>query len=286
MHKGLIVVLGLLITPGCVVWWDGWPGETNMVNYEASESLEGEESIEAELDLNVGTLQVEAGSPSYAYQLDLEYNDQAFEPYVEYERDGRTGRLRFQLGGEGTSLAGLGDTTLNVRLNPEVALSLEGRTGVGKTEIDLSGMTIASVRLESGVGETTLTMLDANKTDCTKVMIRSGVGAIEVIGLGNFGFGDFQYQGGVGASSLDFSGSWDQIGEIEIEVGVGGVEILLPRDLGAEVRFSKSFLSDLSISGFEQKSQNLYVSDNMDQVTKVLNLRVRSGIGAVEIRWI
>ncbi|MDA2926878.1 toast rack family protein [Acidobacteria bacterium AH-259-G07] len=285
MRKSL-VVSALMLFSSCVLWWDGWDGEEHLVTYQQSEPVQDEELIEAEVELNVGTLQIEAGEPSHVYELDLEYNERAFEPRVQYEREGRVGRFRFELSGEGKWTRRVGKTRLNLRLNPQIPLRLKGRTGVGESEIDLSGMKVERLRLESGVGETKLSMLDPNQTTCESLVIRCGVGALEVTGLGNFAFKDFQFQGGVGGSTLDFSGDWDHVGQVEIEMGVGGVEILLPRHIGAEVRFSKSFLSGLSLSGFEKKSKDTYVSDNMDRVDKVLHLRIRAGIGGVEIRWL
>lgn len=97
---------------------------------------------------------------------------------------------------------------------------------------------------------------------------------------------DYEFKGGIGSATLDFSENWNNVGQVEIEVDVGGVEILLPRSLGAEAQFSKSFLSEISVDGFDNKSEDTYVSNNIDRVNKVLRMRVRAGIGRVGIGWI
>ena len=113
----------------------------------------------------------------------------------------------------------------------------------------------------------------------------SGVGAMELIGIGNLSFREFEFQGGVGGSKLDFSGDWSELGDVEIEVGVGGVEILVPRNIGVEVRVSKGFFSEFSMPGFD-KQGDTYYSDNIEQVEKVVKFRISAGIGGVQIKWI
>lgn len=259
-------------------------GEARYANFTRSEPAGDEEGMDAEVSLRVGTLTITPGSPDRAYEVDLQYNERAFEPRLQFTR--RQGRAHFEFELEGgKSVRRVGKTNLHVQFNPQKPLRLEARMGVGKCHIDLSGMKVESLLLESGVGEAGLTVLSPTGTVCDEARIRSGVGGTEVLGLGNLGFRTFRFQGGVGGSTLDFSGSWEHVGEVEIEVGVGGVEIRIPRDIGAEIHVSKSFLSGLEITGF-RKEGNTYLSENLDRVAKVVRFRISAGIGGVEIRWI
>jgi hypothetical protein len=108
---------------------------------------------------------------------------------------------------------------------------------------------------------------------------------LDLIGLGNFNFHKLDFRGGVGESTLDFSGEWQTQGSVDIEVGVGGILIKLPRDIGAELRISKGFFSNYDIEGFVKRGDTFY-SDNLEKVGKVLKLNIRSGIGEVSVRWI
>jgi len=84
---------------------------------------------------------------------------------------------------------------------------------------------------------------------------------------------------------LIFSGEWETPGQVEIKVGIGGVEIKLPRDLGVELKVRKSFLSGIDMKGF-RKTGGSYVSENFDQATKKMQLDISAGIGGIEIDWI
>lgn len=274
-----------LLVPSCFVVEGEWGEEVSYQNFRRSEPLTGEAHLEADVELKVGRVQVGPAAPDEAFALNLDYNELAFTPQLDFSRSDETARLHFEMKGEGRSLGRHGNTRLDLKLNPTIPLDLQAATGVGETVIDLGGMKVRSLILESGVGETRLSMLEPNRTECESIEIASGVGSLDIVGLGNFGFRQFDFEGGVGGSTLDFSGEWKEIGEIEIEVGVGGVEVQLPRGIGAEVRVSKSFLSAVDLSGFTKRG-SVYYSDNLDRVDKVLKLRIRAGIGGVEVRWI
>jgi hypothetical protein len=260
-------------------------GEVRYASLNREEPRQQEQAVVAEVELGIGKLEVEAAQASQAYELDLNYNEAAFEPVITFVREGDNALFRFRLSGEGRVSRRMGKTRLNLRLNPETPLDLRARTGVGESVIDLSGMRVQALKLESGVGETRLSMLSPNRDRCRRLQINSGVGALDVTGLGNFGFERFEFRGGVGGSKLDFSGDWQETGRVEIEVGVGGVEILLPRDIGAEIHATKSFLSSITLPDF-RKEGDTYYSNNIDRVSKVIRLRIRAGIGGVEVRWI
>lgn len=252
--------------------------------FESRENAQGEESLEVRLDLKVGILEIQPGDRVETYNLSAYYNEAAFEPKVDFQREGGKARLDFEMSGEGKSARRIRKTRVNLKLNPAVPISLETRTGVGETEIDLSGMQIAELRLHSGVGETSLAMLSPNPTRCQNLEIHSGVGALDVKGLGNFGFERMLFEGGVGGSQLDFSGNWDRVGQVDLRVGVGGLEIHLPRDVGAEIHSTHSFLSDLDLSDF-RKEGNVYYSNNLERVEKRIRLNITAGIGGVKVRW-
>ena len=278
------LLIGLLMSSACVVTVDGI-GEANYVDLNRSEPAGDEELVKASLDVNVGQIEVEPGSTDTSFELDMHYNELAFEPQVEFNREAGIARLSIELEGGGKSFRGLGDNTLFLKLRPDVPLELETNTGIGECNINLTGMKVQSVELQSGVGETKLTMLEPNRITCENVEIASGVGELELVGLGNLAFEELEFRGGIGEATLDFSGTWDTIGEIEIEVGAGSIEILLPRDIGAEVRVSKTFLSDFDLPRFEKKGDTYY-SDNLDRASKVIKFRINAGIGHVELDWI
>ncbi len=270
---------------GCTAVLDGMADEGNVVTKQYSEPAAGEEVLRADVDLKVGDLQVSPGSPDRIYELELRYNEQLFRPAVDFRRDGKEADLTIGFESEGrSSFRRMSENLIRLKVSPEAALDLNANTGVGSSTIDLSGLKLQSLNLQTGVGETKLSMLQPNRGTCERVEISAGVGEFELIGLGNLGFRTFNFRGGVGESTLDFSGDWSQIGEVRVEVGVGEVLLRIPRSLGAEIRMNKGFFSDANLPEF-RKEGNTYFSQNLDRVDKVLRFRVQAGIGGVSVRW-
>ena len=124
-----------------------------------------------------------------------------------------------------------------------------------------------------------------NRIQCERVTIDSGVGSLKVIGLGNFGFKELTFSGGVGTAKLDFSGEWLQDGDVAIQVGIGSLELRIPSDVGAEIRTGDGFFSKCCRSGFKKKGDTYY-SENLDRAGKMIRFDIQNGISNVKVRWI
>jgi len=273
------------VLSSCAVSLDGWEGDANFKTLQSSEPSGEETLIDARVELNIGELSVQAAQDNKLYELDLFYDENSFEPRVDLRREGDVAHFDFELSGEGKLSRKIGKTALNLGFSADTPLRLGVRTGVSESEINLSGMSIRELEIEAGVGETHLIMVTPNQGNCDRVDIRSGVGEFTAKGLGNLGFSRFKFQGGLGGTVLDFAGDWAVAGDVVIQVGVGGLRVLLPREIGVELRTSKSFLSGVSMSGFDRKG-DVYYSQNYDEAGTQIKVEVNAGIGGVEIEWI
>lgn len=279
-------VVCVLASAGCVSDLGSWADEGRTVTQSYSEPAAGDQLLKATVDLKVGELQVSPGNPDLAYELELRYNETMFKPRVDFQRSEGQAMLDIALEGEGkTSFRNMGNSLIRLQVNPATPLDLTANSGVGSNTIDLSGLSLQNMQMQAGVGETRVSMLQPNRVACDRVSIVAGVGAFELIGLGNFSSRSFDFRGGVGDSRLEFSGDWSVLGEVSVEVGVGQVELRIPRSLGAEIQISKGFFSDASLPEFE-KEGNTYYSDNRGRVEKTIRIRVQAGIGGVAVRWI
>ena len=288
MNRKLSSLLWLVLAvscSSCIVPWPDWESDASLTNSQHSDEIQGVESLTANLELGVGKLEIEAGTSGQLYDLDLYYDENALQPDLKLEREGKNAKLDFSFQGKSHWGRAVTNTRASLRVHPDIKLRLHASTGVTASEINLSGMTVESLDLEAGVGGTLIRVASRNRTRCRDIQIRNGVGAMEAVGLGNLRFEKLEFEGGVGAAELDFSGEWEDDAEVEIQVGVGGVEIRLPRDLGAEVRMPESFLSGIDVSEF-RKEGNTYYSENLDRVSQVVRIRIRTGIGGVSIVWI
>jgi hypothetical protein len=258
-----------------------------MVSLNQKQPLGTEKSLNADIRFDIGSLEVSGQKDSNLYSMDLEYDKVSYQPGVHYEALGEEGRLTLKL--ESTHKVGLRSERHNNRLRLSLAdsvpLKLSVKTGVGDARFSLSGMKVSRLELESGVGGSKISDYEPNPVLCDFIRIKNGVGSIEAVGLGNLNFRELEFEGGVGGANLDFSGQWKQDADIRIQVGVGGVNIRMPQNVGVRVEAEKHFLSGLHLDGFNKRDV-YYYSDNYDKAKTRVTLRVATGVGGFKISWL
>jgi hypothetical protein len=261
---------------------------TEMAKMNQSRPLGKEKSLESTIRFDIGSLEITGGQQnSELYSLDLEYDKASYDPQVRYEAAGTDGRFDFNLNSfhKGGIRRQRQNNRLNLAFTDAVPLSLKVNAGVGDARLSLSGMKLSRVDFESGVGGAKLSAYEPNTVPCEYIRLKSGVGGFDAVGLGNLNFREFEFDGGIGGANLDFSGDWKQNADLRIKVGVGGVNVRLPREIGVRVDAEKHFLSGVHLEGFTQRD-SYYYSENYDRASIRVSVRVETGVGGLRITWL
>jgi hypothetical protein len=261
-----------------------------MDSISEGKSLLNEKRLKSTIRFDLGALEISGEKDAQdLYSFDLEYDKASFRPDIQYQTDsaGEEGSFSFSLEGKGST--GLGrdgfGNSLRIRFTESIPIDLEISAGVGNARLSLSGMQLSRLAFESGVGGAKISVFEPNPVSCEYINLKNGVGSIEAVGLGNLNFRELEFEGGVGGAELDFSGDWKQDATVDIQVGVGGVHLKMPRSIGVRVGTSKHFLSGVHLEGFTQKDSDYY-SDNYDSAAVKVFLQVDTGIGGFKITWI
>lgn len=260
-----------------------------MAKFNQSHPISTETSLAAEIGLDIGALVISGESPDKIYALDLEYDKSGFEPEIDYTiGGGNEGRLTFKL----ESIRKLGirserrSNRLELKLAETLPVDLRVTTGIGDARLALTGLRLHRLDLESGVGGARVSAYERNQDVCDSIRIRNGVGSLDAVGLGNLNFRNFDFEGGVGGASLDFSGQWQQDGEIRVQVGVGGVTVRMPREVGVRVTAERHFLSGLHLDGFRKEGEGSYYSENYGRAKIRVSVIVKTGVGGFRLSWL
>jgi hypothetical protein len=287
MKKATWIVCILLMSAGCG-FEERMPIE--MVSLNQARPLLNEKSLESTIHFDIGSLEITGEEKTESlYSFDLEYDKASYTPDIQYNEAlaGAEGRLYFNL--QSAHKMGIRRERYNNRLRlaftDSIPLNLKVTTGVGDARLSLSGMRLARIDFESGVGGAKMSAYEPNPIPCEYIRLKNGVGSIEAVGLGNLNFRAFEFEGGVGGASLDFTGEWRQDADIHIQVGVGGVSMRMPREIGVRVEAEKHFLSGLQLENFHQRDSSYY-SENYDKATIRVSVRVQTGIGGLKITWV
>jgi Cell wall-active antibiotics response LiaF, C-terminal/N-terminal domain of toast_rack, DUF2154 len=284
MYKNILIILiSAFLLTGCVNEFSEIVGDVNPAHFSQVGSLEDTEQLRAQVNLGLGSLEVDKGDNDVLYDLGIDYNGDNDKPEVDFSRSEKSASLRIDLEGKRGSSWWEDDNRITLSLSPKVDLDVRFTTGVGENILDFTGLKVENLEVVNGVGNTEIYMDKINLVSCNSVAVTNGIGHLEMTGLGNYAFSDFSFNGGIGDSTLDFSGGWESIGDISIKVGLGSLEVLLPDEIGVRVKSSKSFLSDIQLPGFDQVG-NEYRSSNINNAEKEIVISLNTGIGEVRFR--
>jgi len=278
-----LLTMLLLALNGCVVDVEEALGEFDPAYFSREEPLESTTSLKAEVNLGLGNLKVADSDEEMLFELDIEYNGNSDKPEVDFSREGNSARLRVDLEGKKGSGWWGDDNRIDLLISPGAGLDARLITGVGENIVDLSELRVETLEIVNGVGSTEIYKDKPNEVECSSVEVTNGIGHLEMTGLGNYAFEDFSFHGGIGESTLDFSGEWKSVGDIQIKVGLGSLKVILPEELGVRIRSSKSFLSNIEMPDFDQIG-NEYLSRNIEDAEKEISINLNTGIG--EVRFI
>lgn len=87
---------------------------------------------------------------------------------------------------------------------------------------------------------------------------------------------------GVGDTTINLDGDWQDSFDGEINLGVGGAEIHLPQETGVKLSVSKG-LGSIDAKGLISKGEGVYVNEAYEHSNTIINLKVDVGVGGVKI---
>jgi hypothetical protein len=219
---------------------DFWGGD--QISQSIVQELGDASQAEVELSMSVGALSLSAMPESSGLLIEGQIQVSEFEDVREnYRITGDTADFSLSTHGQyyhpGWLFSSQADENKGweLYLNPDVPTDLKVDTGVGKTVIDLTGMTLTSLEVDSGVGEVVVTLPEGGDFD---VRVSGGVGRLEVripagaavrvnvdTGLGSFSVvGDFTHRNDAYYTD-SYDNADDQI-DIFLDGGVGNIQVI------------------------------------------------------------
>jgi hypothetical protein len=287
MRTLIWTALLVLATPFCACDFEPRVA-AEIVSMKKDQPIGKEKSLSADIRFDIGSIEIGGETGANLYSVDLEYDKSSYQPEVNYQPpvSGDEGTFSFRL--ESDHKIGLRaehHNRLHLNLTKSMPLKLNINNGVGDARLSLSGLEIARLDLESGVGGSKLTSYEPNAVPCDLVRLKNGVGSLDAVGLGNLNFRELEFEGGVGGANLDFTGTWKRDADIRVQVGVGGVTLRMPREIGVRVEAEKHFLSGFHLDGFNQRD-SYYYSESYDRAKVRVSVRVATGVGGFRISWI
>jgi Cell wall-active antibiotics response LiaF, C-terminal len=163
-------------------------------------------------------------------------------------------------------------------------MDLEFDIGAAEARVDLSGLSITSLDLEVGAADCQVWWDAANLSTLSELTVDCGVSSLSLEGLGYAGLEYMDFEGGLGSFKLDFSGAWTASAEAHLEVGLGSLDVTVPRDIGVRIEAEHSFGSVDVDRWFKEVDDDVYESENYRNANIKLVLMVELGMGSLDVR--
>lgn len=269
--------------------------DAEWLKLRAARQIHDVASLNVEIEYMAGELNVGSLEAGLLYDLQMRYDGNRFEPVREWELAEGRGRLYLSLAGDGDDvnvdfddfkvMGGIREAgSLDIGLSTEIPADLKLEVGAAEVNMDLGGIPLTSLEIETGASSTDITFDSPNPVRMANLEMSAGAAEFKARGLGNARFDVLHFEGAVGEVTLDFTGEWDHDARAEIELGLGALEITFPEDLGVRLR-KDTFLVDFDAPGFETVEDGILQSDNWDAADYHLEIEVDAAFGAVEINW-
>lgn len=258
-----------------------------MRDYSVSRQRHGEGRLDAGLNFVAGTISVSAGSPDVLYAMQLRYDPERFTPVSRFD----AGDGSLALGIENTGKSGLRvasraqlTQTASVLLNPAVLVSLDANLGAASARLELGGLRLSDLHLESGATQATISFSRPNQIRCSSITIEAGAADLVLDQLGNSRCSQVSISGGMGQTTLDLRGVWGQPSKVSVKMTVGKLVLRIPRSLGVRVR-SERFLSSFPSEGWTRSGDAL-LSPGYAATSQHLDLALETALGDVGVEWV
>jgi hypothetical protein len=136
-------------------------------------------SAKVQIDFPAGKLKVQNGAGNLM-DASFRYNVDDWQPQIVYHEDGTQGDLHVSFPGEHqVPVRGELVNEWEIQLSDQTPLELSINTGAGNSQLDLGGLDMTSLTVETGVGVTTINLIGTWDHDLD-VFIQGGVGQLTV----------------------------------------------------------------------------------------------------------
>ena len=248
-------------------------------------------SMKSDIDFSFGRIILERGQEEMAVTGFLMYDTSIVAGKIQYITYGSMGILEVSTETEIDWPFGNDWNSDNVNqcelyLSPKIAQKITFDMGLGEAEIDLNGIQYNHFTLDCGLGEASINFGEKqNAIKCENLNIDVGLGSVEIINLLNTNATEINFECGLGELDLEFSGALTDDVTVEASIGLGSIDILLPRGINVTIGCDKSFLSSLDLKDFEKLEDGEYQSDDYDPKKPTLHFNIFIGAGSAEFRW-
>jgi hypothetical protein len=243
--------------------------------------------LRVRVDLSGGELRMLPAEEGELYDYSVRYDAARYDVERRFDSASHTLSLRLD-GGRGQLRRWADRQDEHARVSLAVArgvpMNVALRLGAVEADLDLGGLAVDQLNVESGASSTSLRFPTPNPRRMRSLQFDVGAASIEVAGIGNANVEHIDVDCGAGSVTLDFSGAWAGDADARLRVRLGTVTLRVPRDVGVRARV------DLTLGSFDhdefRERDGVHYSANWESAPRHLTLDASMVLGTLEIERI
>lgn len=257
--------------------------------YSSTRQDHGESHLAATIQYAGGDLSLVPAPAGILYTLRLTYDAERFAPVAQFD----PAVPRLTLGTEALSRSG-GVRVSNrgtppaatVGLGTRADLDLDIELGAAQATLELGGLRISRLKLQTGASKTVVRFSESNPIRCSSAEFAAGAAELMVTGLGYSRCGSVKFTGGLGKVTLDFGGRWAGPMQLDATMAVGELVLRLPKQAGIKLELDK-FLASFAPAGLVPSADGrTWMSAGFENAPRQLMVDVETAFGGVMVEWI
>jgi len=272
--------LGFAAVAACVVASSA--GAQSWRTLDVARQLSDSGPASVQVVYGTGKMGVRATSNPLLYHMQLRYDATRTQPRHTFDVASRKlliGVQKSEMRFTGRNDPNAGYLQLELSRNTPLDLNLD--LGAVESDLDLTGLKISRLHVESGASDAKLRFDSLNATKMSVLEISLGAASFRGDRLANANTPDIRVDAGVGSVELDLGGQWTQDIELHVEVTLGIVTIHVPADVGVHVSLEKTVAS-FDHEGLIERD-GAWVSKNWDSAPHKVRVTAETVFGKLSI---
>ena len=253
------------------------------------------DALRVYFDCSIGNLTMKSSNNRYIITGNIEFNSSLSRPIVGLTNKNNISRLDIKIkpdkanNNNNKSLInsliedGNDNYKINFQMPTKMSTDMNLNFGLGKVDLDFSGIRISQLVMDCGLSDVTLVNTKSNIISCEKVHIATGISDFNSLGLGNFNASNYIFDVGMGSAEIDMSGTANKDSHLNINVTVGSLELKLPTNTNIELIINKNMFSSVNVKGLISSGDGEYKSRKNQKRWATMKAEVSVGVGSVDI---
>ena len=282
MKKILIFSLVLIIILAGVTIAARWEKVTKAVEAEGAEKL----IIDA--DLGAGEFTLRSADIDEIAIINIEYDSRKIDYEIDYNVKRSTGYLTFDSECRRSKNIDTDDNFWEIIVSSKYNTEINFDIGACEAEFDFGGIALEYLEIDVGAADGTIEFSKPNPVRLSEINIDAGASSIKMISMGNANFEELNFSGGVGSFDIDLRGEYNGESRVDIEIGLGSAEIIVPKGLPVRIETEGgNWLSSIEFHNedLDEIDDDLFESPDFDDAEDRLVISVEVGLGSVDIYW-